>query len=595
MLPEMPEKAQDVGADIASSESISDSTSDAPDALPPAVRATTRKFLESDAGDGSRREDHYLRGIKLFLCLLSLYVSLFLMALDQTIIVTLLSEVGNKFHSLDNIGWLLSGFLLSMAVLVATWGTLLIVFGRKYAMYAAIVIFEAGSLMCALANNMNVLIGGRVLAGCGGGGINSLVFIILTEVVPIERRPLAMAMLGAVFACASVLGPLVGGAFTSHVLWRWCFYINLPIGAVAAAFLTFAFNPPKPQGSGRAKLAKIDYLGTFLLVVGLVLFLLALTFGLLQYAWDLAAVIALFVIGIIFIILFGVWNFRFLANQTFPTAVVRVPQVMASAVCIFAVFGYFIAALLYLLIYFQVVWGSDAWHLGIQLLPMIIPVVVALMSTGILIGKTRYVKPFGIVGGVLGPIGCGLLCLLLATSSQSHRIGLLIVVGASCGLQMQLCLMSSQIAAPKTPGGTIMATTVVSFGRAFGGAFGSIMADTVYNTAFKHIYKLALANLTNESIAAELADIDVAQITSSSTVLDRLSEGTRMFVKDQIVLALHNVFYMCIGFLALALIANLFLTNKRLPKLSQGVSSSEAAEKATDDSVEETDKAVQKD
>lgn len=202
----------------------------------------------------------------------------FLVALDQTIVATLLTVVGNKSNGFDKVGWLSSGFLLSMAVFVATWGKLSIIFGRKITMFIAIVLFEAGSLMCALANSMDVLIGGRVLAGIGGGGIQLLVFIVITEVVRLESRPLSMAGLGCTFAVASVLGPLIGGAFTSKVSWRWSFYINLPIGGLAAAFFFWAFNPPKTKGNLKQKAKMIDYIGTMLLTAGLVVFLLALTF-----------------------------------------------------------------------------------------------------------------------------------------------------------------------------------------------------------------------------------------------------------------------------------------------------------------------------
>lgn len=542
-------------------------------------------FIESDAGDGSKREDQYLHGTKLILCLLSLYCSLFLVALDQTIIVTLLSDVGNKFDALDQVGWLASGFLLSLAVFVATWGKLSIIFGRKYAMFVAIILFEAGSLMCALASSMNILIGGRVLAGVGGGGIQSLVFIIVAEIVPIEKRPLAMGLVGCVFAVASVLGPLIGGAFTTHVTWRWCFYINLPIGAVAFVFLVWAFNPPKPEGSIKQKLKMIDYLGTVLITIAVVLFLLGLTFGSSEYSWNSAAVICCLVIGIVFMFIFGAWNFGYSKNPILPWEVVRVPQVMASTVMIFSMFAFFMSSALYLSVYFQSVWGADAWHSGLHLLPMIIPVVIASISTGITINKSRYVKPFAVFGGALGPIGCGLITLLSTTSSSSQKIGLLIIVGVSCGLQMQSAIISSQISAPKTPGGTIMATTVVNFGRGLGGALGSILSDVAYNTSFKNKYKEQFAKLTDQSIIDELSTIDVKQITTSSAILKTMSPAASNFVKEQMVYSMRNVFYMCIGFAGMAFISSLCITNKRLPAFSSGASAAAGEGKKEEEPV----------
>ncbi|KAM9921462.1 hypothetical protein OXX80_012169, partial [Metschnikowia pulcherrima] len=159
----------------------------------------SKKFFEADAGDGTRREDFYLTGVTLGLCVLSLFLCMFLFALDQLIVATLLSTVGNKFNAVNQIGWLTSGFLISMTVLVLVWGKIAIIFGRKTSMVAAVVLFEAGSLMCALSNSMNVLIGGRVLAGVGGGGIQTLVFIVITEVFPIQKRPMGIAIIGCTF------------------------------------------------------------------------------------------------------------------------------------------------------------------------------------------------------------------------------------------------------------------------------------------------------------------------------------------------------------------------------------------------------------
>lgn len=227
--------------------SVQSSSNSTPTAVDPEDHLH-KKFIESDAGDGTKREDHFLTGIRLVLCFASLFLSIFLMALDQTIVSTLLSVVGNHFNAFNKVTWLSSGFSLASCTFIQPFGKLSIIFGRKYAILAAIALFEAGSLMCALAPNMNTLIGGRVLGGVGAAGIQGIVFVVVAEIVPIEKRPIGMAVISCTFAIASVLGPLIGGAFTSHVTWRWAFYINLPIGGVAVGFLLFAFNPPRPSG-----------------------------------------------------------------------------------------------------------------------------------------------------------------------------------------------------------------------------------------------------------------------------------------------------------------------------------------------------------
>lgn len=221
------------------------------------------------------------------------------MALDQTIVSTLLAPVGNQFNGFDKVGRLASGYFVLTTVFIFSWGKLLIIFGRKNAMFVTTVLFEGGSLMCSLAQNMNTIIGGRVLAGVGGGGIQVIVLIVVSEVVPIETRALSLTLIGCTFAIASVMGPLIGGAFTTNVTWRCCFYINLPIGGLAAIFLFISFNPPKTRGTIREKLALIDYLDVFLLTLGLVFVLLALTFGAGNaFQWRSSAVIRSYVLKV---------------------------------------------------------------------------------------------------------------------------------------------------------------------------------------------------------------------------------------------------------------------------------------------------------
>lgn len=523
-------------------------------------------FKESDAGDGSRKEDQYLHGLKLFFCLMALFLCLFLVALDQTIVAVLLKEVGDKFNAFDKVGWLSSGFLLSLAVFAATWGKLSVVFGRKYTMLVAILLFEAGSLMCALASTMNVLIGGRVFAGVGGGGIQTLVFILVSEIVPISKRPLTMSLVGCTFAVASVLGPLIGGAFTSNVTWRWCFYINLPIGGVAAGLFLFIFNPPFPKSNLKQKLKLIDYVGVFLLTGGLVVFLLALTFGSgNEFGWDSGPVIACFVVGGCVMVIWLCYNFWLSKVPLVPSEIVKVPQIDACGGQMFSMFGYFIGSVLYVTIYFQTIKDNDAWHSGLHTLPLIIPVVIASIFSGIFITKSRFVKPVGVTGSILGLIGTGLICLLEVDSSSSKQIGLLIILGVSVGLQMQAPIIASHIKAPKSPGGMIMTTTFVNFSRALGGTLGADLADAVYQASSTNIIHSSLKT-ANKNIVSELGHYDLKQLNSNSLLIQNLSHESQAFIKQQSMKALRNVYYMCIGFAALAFIFSMFTTNKRLPK-----------------------------
>ena len=545
---------------------------DEPDQVP-------KKFIESDAGDGTNREDHYLHGFKLVFCIISIFLCVFLIALDQTIVVTLITKVGNEFNSFQNIGWLPTGFLLTMSVFIQPIAKLSIIFGRRNTMIFSIILFEAGSLMCALAPSMNVLIGGRILAGIGAAGIQGGAFVVIAEIVPIEKRPACMAVIGCCFAVASVLGPLLGGAFTEHVTWRWSFYINLPIGGVALACFIFAFKQPKIEGKIWPKLKKFDFLGTFLIVSGSVVFLLALTFGGNEFRWDSAPVILCFVLGGLTMIAFCVWNFGFCKDPLIATDIVLNRHIIAATLVMSGCFGAFISFMVYGAVYFQVIWGSSPLSSGLHLLPTIISVVITSISSGIIIQKLRYIKPFSIAAGVLAPIGGGLLTLLDVDSSFPQRVGLLIIIGVATGVSMQAGIMSSQVSAPKTPGGTIMTTAFVNFSRSLFAAVAAELAATVYSSSLANIYPKALAKEKNQALLQELSKFTVEQLISSTAILDALSPEAELFVKRQIMDSLRNIYYVAIGWCSITTLGCVFTTNERLPKLSGGALSEEAGEK----------------
>ncbi|KAK6460669.1 multidrug-resistance transporte [Scheffersomyces coipomensis] len=542
------------------------------------TQAGKKRFIESDAGDGTKREEQYLHGAHLIGCFIAIFLCMFLTALDQTIVATILTTVGDKFHAFGQISWLISGFLLTMGAFIQMFGKLSIIFGRKYTMLVAIVIFELGSLICAVAPNMNVLIGGRVVAGMGASGIQGLSFVIVSEVVPIEKRPIGMAIMSCVFAFASVLGPLVGGAFTTHVSWRWCFYVNLPIGAVAFAFLSWAFNPPRPKINFIEELKKFDYFGAFLLVSGWILLLIALTFGANEYAWDSPAVIATFIIAGSIMIGFVVWNLFFSKNQLFATEIIVVPQIMASVLAITGIFAFSMTSLSYISIYFQVVLGYSALGCGIHLLPLTLSVVVSSLVAGFTIQKFRYIKPFCLASAILAPISGGLIMLFGLERDNGKQVGFLIIAGVSVGLLIQPSLISSQIKAPKTPGSTIMVTTFYSFSRAIGSALGTALGNVIYSVSLRNLFKSKLATETNPQILEALQGQNINQLVSDNTFIAELNPVAQIFVKTQILHAIRKVYWLALAFAFVGSISTLFITNKRLPQVS-GRSDTEKEEK----------------
>ncbi|GEQ67378.1 hypothetical protein JCM33374_g1042 [Metschnikowia sp. JCM 33374] len=554
-----------------------------PNSSPPAESPQPKKFIQSDAGDGTTAADQYVHGTRLSLVLISVVIAMFIVALDQTIVSTILTVVSDEFGSFSKVGWLTSAFMLPVACLAPSYGKISIAFGRKYTLCIGIVIFEIGSLVCALARNIDMLIGGRVIQGLGGGAVQAMVVVILSEAVPINKRSLAMSLIGITFSVASVSGPFVGGAFATHVTWRWSFYINLPLGAIALVLMLLCFHPPRPSGHIRAKLAKIDYLGTLLIAAGLVLLLLAMTFGGNEYAWNSAAIICLFTISGVIMVVFLGYNFFISKKPLILKDFVTQPQILASGFMAFFNFAFFLSLVNYLAIYFQVIFNASAWQSGIDLLPLVVSVSVASAFNGIFIRFTYFIKIPMMISGILAPIGVGILLLLGRHTSTSTRIGLLIPSGVSVGLQFQSSLLSAQVKAPgHIPGSMILVTVFVNFMRTMGGVIGVVASQLMLlNRGSIYISETIKANPE----VTVLAKIPAKALLSSPKIIWQLPSHARDLVLDAFMKALKDVIYLDLAFACFALISASFTTNKRIPKADQ-ISHSEKKSDTTNEEEE---------
>ncbi|KAK9354063.1 major facilitator superfamily domain-containing protein [Lipomyces doorenjongii] len=532
-----------------------------------------------DSGDGTTSNQQLLHGATLLLVIVSLFLAMLLAALDQTIVATIILTVGTKFQAFSKIQWITSGYLLAAAVLSPSWGKLSIIFGRKWCILAAIVVFEIGSATCGAATSMDMLIGGRIIAGIGGGGIQILVILVLTEIVPIQQRGMTQSLIGVAFGVASIVGPLVGGAFTTHVTWRWCFYINLPIGAVTIFAVLVCFTPPPSRGSLKEKVKMIDYLGTLLLTSGLVLVLLGLTFGGDQYSWDSVAVILCFVLGGTIIILFGIYNFRFSTKPLIPWAVVRVPTVLTPILAMTFVFMAFISGIIYLSVYFQVVRHASAIQSGLHLLPWLIATIVVSIVTGIMISKTRYIKPFALTGISIMCIGFGILTLLQVDSTSGERIAYLIIPGFGTGFMMQSLALATQVAAPKHNGGVLLATALLGFGRSLGGVIGVALGQTILNVSLKS--KFAKQHFP--------VNFSTQSLINNPAAIQELPQDVKDDLLQIYVESLRNVIYMGLTCCLAGFVSCLFITKKRIPPpLHIAKLESDAAEKDLGTNLDDT-------
>lgn len=377
-------------------------------------------------------------------------------------------------------------------------------------------------------------------------------------------RSLMFTCLNLIVSVSTTGGPLIGGAFTENVTWRWCFYINLPIGGMSLLCLICFFNPPKTKGSIKEKIFLIDYIGNSLIAAAIVLLLLALSFGGNNYPWRSGPVISLFVLSGVLFIAFGVWNFKYSKNPIILLSLVKTVGVMAPAITIFLSYFSFTSTSVFLATYFQVVRQASPFRSGVDFLPLIIAAFCTGITLGILIKKTRYVKPFSILGGIAGCVGFGCLSLLNANSSQSERIGLLILPGIYMGTLLQTCMISSQLSAPKEDGATILATTLMSFSRAFGGTLGALTAQLVYDSSFSQ--KLHEAVKKHQDLFSNVSESVLSKMKSQPQFINQLSTSQKTIVIDVVMKSVRNVFTMVVSAVCFGFLVIMFSTNKRIPK-----------------------------
>ncbi|WAO92067.1 MFS domain-containing protein [Fusarium falciforme] len=426
----------------------------------------------------------YPTGFAFGMTLFALFISLFCVALDSTIIATAIPRITDQFHALQDVGWYGSSYLLTKCAFQLPFGKCFRFFSLKWTFLAALFIFEIGSVLCAAAQSSEMLIVGRTIAGIGCAGISSGGLIIIANITPMEKRATYQSLYGGIFGIASVVGPLVGGAFTDKVSWRWCFYINLPLGAVSAAFIVFSLrlpskpNPLKEQGI-LGLLWNLDPIGFVLFVPSIICLLFTLQWGGTTYAWDSGQIIALFVV-------FGVTLVAFVCSQiwlgeagTVPPRIAKQRTIFASSLFTFCLAGTFFLLSYFIPIYFQAVKGATALKSGIDTIPLILPNVIGILFAGFGTSKIGYYVPFIYLAVIIAPIGAGLLTTLGPNTSAGKWIGYQILFGFGSGCGFQLPQVAAQIVLP--PRDIPMGISVSMLFQGLGGAVLISAANNVLN------------------------------------------------------------------------------------------------------------------
>lgn len=439
----------------------------------------------------TRTDDtEYPTGVKLGLISLALCLSVFLMALDNSIIATAIPKITDQFKSLPDVGWYGSAYLLTTAALQLLYGKFYTFFSVKLVYLVAIGIFEVGSLICGIANSSVILIIGRATAGAGSAGIFSGALIILAYSVPLEKRPMYGGFIGSMFAIASLSGPVLGGVFTDKFTWRWCFLINLPIGAITILVLAFLFPDPKRKinkdETWAERIKQFDPIGTAVFMPAIICLLLALQWGGTQYEWKSWRIIVLFVFFSVLILIFLIVQYKQQDLAAVPPRIFFNRTVLSSSFYSFCIGSAFLGLVYFLPVWLQAVKGASAVTSGIMNLPLLISMVVMSIIAGIAVTVLGYYAPFMIFSSVLTTIGFGLFTTFRPDTGSPVWIGYQILAGAGIGFGMPQPLIAVQtvLEIADVPTGT----SVIVFVQTLGGAlFVSIGQNVFTNKLVEYV------------------------------------------------------------------------------------------------------------
>jgi EmrB/QacA subfamily drug resistance transporter len=472
-----------------------------------------------------------------------LMLGMLLAALDQTIVSTALPTIVGDLGGLDHISWVVTAYILASTISTPIYGKLGDLYGRKRLFQIAIVIFLAGSALCGAAQNMGELIAFRGLQGLGAGGLLVGAQAIIGDIVPPRERGRYQGYLGGVFALASVIGPLLGGFFVDNLSWRWVFYVNLPVGALALVVIAAVLHTPVRRQSHR-----IDYEGAILLALGVGPLTLALTWGGTQYAWGSGAIIGLFAVGVLFLVGFALQERR-AAEPIIPPHLFRNRIFNASAAVSFLVAFSMFGAIVYLPLYLQVVHGVSPTSSGLRLLPLMGGLLVTAIGSGRLISRLGRYKVFPVVGTALMTAGTFLLSRLEVGTSEAELAVYAVVLGAGIGMVMQVLVLAVQNSVDQRDLGA--ATSSTTFFRSIGGSFGVAIFGAIFANRLRHWLPLLVPHGT----AVGAADV----VHANPAELRTMPPLVHAAVTDAFARSLHTVFLWAVPIGVAAFVVTLFL------------------------------------
>lgn len=498
----------------------------------------------------------------------ALMAAMFLATLDQTIVSTAMPTIVGELDGVEHQAWLVTIYLLAMTIVMPLYGKFGDMWGRKGIFLVAIAIFVIGSFGSGMAQNFWELIAWRGFQGLGGGGLMILSQAIIADIIPASERGKYMGPLGGLFAISSVLGPVLGGFFTQHMDWRWCFWINVPIGIVAFLIALFALRLPSKKSD-----QKIDVLGIVLMVAATSQLILVTSWGGHDYDWNSPTIIGLIIGTVVAALLFVFVESR-MSNPIIPVHLFKNPTfVLSTSIGLLLGLGMF-SAMAFLPTFMQMAAGTDVTGSGLLMLPMMAGVMLTSIVSGIIVSKTGKYKIYPLIGTLVAGIALAWMTTLTADTSMVLIGAMIFTMGFGLGLVMQIIVLIIQNSVPPELVGT--ATSTNNYFREIGASVGTALFGSIFTSRLADKVAEAMQSLPADAASAAGGGGGVSTDSLTPESVSSLPGPIHDLVVNAYADALAPSFWYMVPVFAIAFVLAWFLPQLKLSDVAGMVARGEA-------------------